>query len=622
MSAVSQPALVECVPNFSEGREPQRLEPVLAVIRGVTGVRLLDVDPGADTNRTVVTFVGPPEAVEEAAFRAIRAAAQVIDMRTHQGAHPRHGATDVCPFIPVAGVTMEDCVAIARRVGERVGRELDLPVYLYEHAATRPERRSLAAVRRGEYEALPDKLRRPEWKPDYGPARFVPETGVVTIGAREFLIAYNVNLNTRLKEHATDLAFDLREAGRVVRDDQRTPIYMSGAIRRYQPSRGRWPCGYDDTVCGSRAELERHMREVHQLDFATELAFFGQDPAQLENAPVQRRGLFQHCRAVGWVIPEYGRAQVSINLTNYQVTGMHDVVDACRRIGAQRGIVVTGSELVGLAPHAALRAAGEHYLAASGASRGVPEADVIEAAVQSLGLADLRPFDPQKSVLGLPVMDGPLVNQKVYELVDEVSRPSPAPGGGSIAALAGSLAAGLASMVANLTHGKARFADHHAALESHAIECQRLKDALLRAVDADTSAFNTVLTAVRMPQETEAQRAERRQAIQAGYQHATQVPLQTAELCLATLHVCRRVIERCLESSITDVAVGGLMAHAGLRGSIYNVEVNLHEITDPAWVADLRGRLGAITSEGDRLANEIATIVRMALEARPREESA
>ncbi|MEM7260522.1 MAG: glutamate formimidoyltransferase [Planctomycetota bacterium] len=604
--------IVECVPNFSEGRDLARLEQILDAIRGVAGADLVDVDAGFETNRTVVTIVGEPEPVKEAAFRAIAKAAEVVDMTTHSGAHARHGATDVCPFVPVAGITMEDCAQYAKDLGERVGNELGIPVYLYDQAALRPERRSLADVRRGEYEALPDKLGKPEWEPDFGPAEFLPRTGVVTIGAREFLIAYNVNLNSRYKEDATDLAFDLREAGRIARENPTTHRYMSGAILKYRPSKNEWPCPYDNTMHESYDALTNHYREHFDLDLAEELAFFEQEREKLEGEYVQKRGLFQECRAVGWLIPEYGRAQISINLTNYKVTSMDDVLEASRRIGMERGIGVTGSEVVGVVPFDAMYACGERYLLAQHASRGIPVGDVIETAIQSLGLRDIGEFDAEKSVLGMPKVDGNLVNMKVTEFVDEVSRPSPAPGGGSIAALAGSLAAALTSMVGNITHVKPKFHEVHERMESVAMRCQKVKDDLVLAIDAGTDAFNDVITAMRMSQSTAEQKKARSAAIEAGYKHATLVPFETAELCLAALKLSRECVEGSLRASITDVGVGALLARTGVIGAVYNVRINLGEIKDQAWVADIESKLDAMLDEADRIAAEVNELVNAA----------
>jgi len=618
--------LVECVPNFSEGRDPKKIEAIVAACREVEGVQVLDVDPGQETNRTVVTLLGPPGPIAEAAFRGIARAAELIDMRSHQGAHPRHGATDVCPFVPVSGVTMDDCVGIARALGRRVGEELGIPVYLYERAAQVPGRRSLAKVRAGEYEALPEKLARPEWKPDFGPASFLPRTGVVTIGAREFLIAYNVNLNTTSKEAADDIASELREAGRAVRREPKGRLYASGALVKYRPGRHEFPCAYCPTVARGLDELESHSRKAHELDLREELAFFGRDaaaiwrdPAGLEGVNVMRRGLFEECRAVGWVIPEYGRAQISINLTNFHVTPPQAVLEAARRLAAERGLLVTGSEIVGMVPYAALRQAGEFYLERQGASRGLPARDVLETAVQSMGLRDVGPFDIDQRVLGLPAgarraaAAGALASRSLMDFADEVSRPSPAPGGGSVSALAGALGAGLAGMVANLTHGKPGFEERRGELEQVAQRAQELKDTLVAAVDEDSQAFQAVIAAMRLPKDTPERQAGRAAAIQDGYRRATDVPLRTAELCVAALELCRQVAERGNPASISDAGVGALMARAGALGAIDNVAINLPSITDAAWVADRRGQLAALRARADAIEQQTRGLVERAL---------
>lgn len=600
--------IVECVPNISEGRDRAKIDDIVAAAADVSGVRVLDVDPGADTNRTVITFVGPPEAAEEAAFRLIRRAAERIDMREHRGAHARHGATDVCPFVPVSGVTMDDCVAIARRLGDRVGRELGIPVYLYGNAAKVEERRSLAVVRKGEYEALPEKLAERRWKPDFGPAEFLPKTGVVTIGAREFLIAYNIDLNTRKKEFASDIAQELRETGRAVRLEPTTAYYSSGKLLRYRPSEGIWP-SFTGEVFASREALDRHYREHHGTSLDAELAFFGQDSERLEGAFVMKRGMFPECRAVGWVIPEYDRAQISINLTNFRTTNMDAVFEAARRLGQERGIAVTGSEVVGLVPHEALRSAGEAYLERQGASRGVPDADILETAVQSLGLCDLRDFDVERSVIGRPSTAGPLTSRSVCDFADEVSRDSVAPGGGSISALAGSLAASLAAMVANITFGKGKFRRRRAELEEIARAAQRVKDDLLRAVDRDTAAFQELMAAMRLPKESAEQKKARTAAIQAATRGATEVPLASAELCLEALKLCRRAAEKGLSAGITDAGVGALLARAGLEGSLYNVQVNLASVKDRDWARKVDAQIESLRLGAAALADETAKLV-------------
>jgi len=600
--------IVECVPNVSEGRDRAKIDQIVDAARAVDGVTVLDVDPGHDTNRTVITFVGPPGAIEEAAFRLIARAAELIDMSKHQGAHARHGATDVCPFVPVSGVSMEDCAEIAAGLGERVGRELGIPVYLYDRAARVPARRSLAAVRKGEYEALEEKLRRPEWKPDFGPAEFLPRTGVVTIGAREFLIAYNVNLNTVHKHQAEDIAFEIREKGRAVRTGQRDAYYRSGRLLKYRPSKDEWPSGLTEEVFRSFEELEAHYRE-HGLDLREELAFFGRDPEALEGVNVMRRGRFSECRAVGWVIPEYGRAQISINLTNFHVTPLHEVYEACREFARERGLRVTGSEIVGLVPFEAIRVAAEGYLERQRSSRGVPLGDRIETAIQSLGLRELSDFDPGKRVLGIPEIEGPLARQPIREFADEVSRATPAPGGGSVSALAGSLAAALAAMVGNLTHTKPSRHEDHDELERIAMEAQRVKDDLLRAIDEDTEAFNGVLAAMRLPKATEEERRERDVAIEKGYQGATRVPLRTAELCLEAMRLCRSAARLGLEASVTDAAVGGLLGRAGIHGALLNVRINLGSIRDAAFLEEMRSKLSSLAEEADRIEDDLRRFV-------------
>ena len=601
--------LVECVPNFSEGRDLAKIEQILEAVRAVPGVQILDVDPGAETNRTVVTLVGAPEVIGEGAFAAVKRASEVLDMTTHTGAHARHGATDVCPFVPVAGVTMDDCIAIARQVGERIGTELGIPVYMYDQAALRPERRSLAKVRVGEYEALPEKLAKPEWAPDFGPAEFHAKAGVVTVGAREFLIAYNVNLNTRHKAQADDVAFQLRETGRAKRTGHTGPYYTSGRLVKYRPSKNEWPCGYCEEVCASHDALAEHHRSAHDMDLAEELAFFGRDAGALEGVNVMCRGRFKECRGVGWVIPEYGRAQISFNLTNFKVTSVHEVVDACRELARERGLQVTGTECVGLIPWEALRASGEHYLAQQGSSRGVPVSDVVDTAVQSLGLDDVAEFDPAKAVLGLPSTDGPLASMPVNAFADEVSRSTPAPGGGSVAALAGSLAASLGSMVANLTHTKKGMEEQRDEMEQVAVALQGVKDDLLRAVDADTDAFGDVLTAMRMPKDTDEQRAARDAAVQEGYKRATSVPLRTAQLCLEALRHCRTMAAKGLPASITDAGVGALMARAGVLGAVYNVRINLPSIDDESWREQRRAQLDAMVAEADAIEADVRAVV-------------
>jgi glutamate formiminotransferase/formiminotetrahydrofolate cyclodeaminase len=383
--------IVECVPNFSEGRDEALIRQIADVIEAVSGITLLDVDPGADTNRTVVTFIGPPVTVGEAAFRAVKRASELIDMREHQGAHPRFGATDVVPFVPVSGVTMEECAEIARQVGRRIGEELGIPVYLYEHAARLPERRNLANVRAGEYEGLAAKLADPDWAPDFGPAELNPAAGATAVGAREFLIAYNINLNTTDRRYATEIAYELRERGRWKRTGNTEPFYYKGEVVRF-PEDGTYPCGNCDFTGGSFEELAEHHEEAHGGDLAERYASI---PIDLDNpsGPVFKDGRFRFVKGLGWVIEEYNRAQISLNLTNYKVSPPHEVLEAAREEARKRGIVITGSEIVGVIPYEAMKWAAHSYLRGMRRSSGLPVPDLMETAVQSMGLREVSEFD-------------------------------------------------------------------------------------------------------------------------------------------------------------------------------------------------------------------------------------
>lgn len=589
--------VVECVPNFSEGRDLSKIKQITDAIEAVSGVQLLDVDPGADTNRTVVTFVGDPESVLEAAFQAVKTASQVLDMTTHTGAHPRMGATDVCPFVPVEGVTLDDCAELARRLGQRVGNELHIPVYLYEHAASRPERRNLAVVRKGEYEGLAEKLKDPEWQPDFGPATFHPKAGALITGAREFLIAYNVTLNSRDKDHATDIAFELREKGRVARRGQTSAFYSSGQIITY--AAGHFPCGNCDFDAPTFEALEAHCKDVHGYDLRHLLA--------LNDVPVTgdmvgqkayRAGIFTHCKAIGWYVDEYKRAQLSINLTDYNVTPPHVVLEATRKLAAERGLVVTGSEIVGLVPYAALYAAGQAYLKAQGKSPFVPLGDVLENAQFSMGLSDVSRFELDKKVLGMPQLpENSLMTMTATDFVDEVSRGTPAPGGGSIAALAGALGAALASMVANLTQGKTKSAEEENTILHIAEQAQKAKDALVLAVDADTNAFNAYMDARRLPKNTPEEKAARNAAMQQGLKTAVDVPWATAEACFSVMKVADQAMRYGNPNSLTDALVGLQMAFTGLRGGLWNVIINLKDIKDEAFNADMNAKCAALLAE-------------------------
>lgn len=580
--------IVECVPNFSEGRDMAKVRQITEAIESVSGIRLMDVDAGADTNRTVVTFVGDPDSAVEAAFRGIAAAARVIDMRLHTGAHPRMGACDVCPFIPVEGVSMEDCAELARRLGERVGRELEVPVYLYEQAASRPARSNLAVVRKGEYEGLEKKLADQEWRPDFGPARFNPGFGALITGAREFLIAYNINLNSTDKAHATDIALELREKGRVARRGQKNAYYSSGQELRY--AEGSFPCG-NCAFDGKRFEdTDRHCRETHDYSLRDLLTLNDIDAAKgVIGQKVYRAGRFKSCKAIGWYVDAYQRVQLSINLTNWRVTSPRDVLEAARNMAAARGLVVTGSEIVGLVPFQALYQAGRAYLQSQGKSAFVPVSDVLRAAVFGMGLNDVAPFEPAKKILGLPKeYAGGLMDMRCRDLVDEVSRGTPAPGGGSIAALAGSLGAALASMVANLTQGKAGSEAAEQQLLAAAEKAQRVKDALMLAVDEDTSAFSAYMDARRLPAGTDAEKTYRHAKMQEGLKLAIEVPLRTARLSYEAMETAEMTMRHGNPNCITDALMGFTIAFAGVRGGIWNVLVNLKDITDTDFVAEMR----------------------------------
>ncbi len=599
-------ALVECVPNFSEGRDRAKIKQITDAIEAVAGVTLMDVDPGADTNRTVVTFVGEPEAALEAAFQGIAKAAQLIDMSQHHGSHPRMGATDVCPFIPVEGLSMEDCAELARHLGKRVGDELGIPVYLYEAAASKPERRNLASVREGEYEALPKKAQDPAWNPDFGPRAFNAKAGATVIGAREFLIAFNITLNSRDKAHATDIAFELREKGRVARRHQKNALYSSGEELKYE--QGRFPCGN----CGEHDEatfeaLEAHCRDEHGYDLRHLLSLNGMDASKgVIGERAYRAGIFAHCKAIGWVVEAYGRAQISVNLTDYKVTPAHEVLEAARELARERGLIITGGEIVGLVPHAAMAESGRHYLRSMGRSPFVPALDLVQTAIHSMGLADVAPFEIEKKVLGMP-KPGPLVAMAVDAFVDEVSRDTPAPGGGSIAALAGALGAGLASMVANLTQPKAKDEGHELDLLAIAMEAQTLKDGLARAVDEDTQAFNGYMDALRLPKNTDEEKAARKVAMQAGLKQAVAVPMTTAEHSLAAMKAAERAGLSGNPASLTDALVGAQAAFTGVRGGLWNVLINLKDIDDAAFVASSRKRCEALLKEAEALMARIAS---------------
>jgi glutamate formiminotransferase/formiminotetrahydrofolate cyclodeaminase len=553
--------LVECVPNFSEGRDKDKIQAIVREIEATPGVKLLDVDPGESTNRTVVTFLGPPEAVQEAAFRAIRKAAEVIDMRQHRGAHSRIGATDVCPLVPVSGVTMEDCVKLAEGLGRRVAEELGIPVYLYEAAARRPERKNLATIRAGEYEGLAEKIKDRHWAPDFGKPVFNPRSGATVIGAREFLIAYNINLNTRDRRLANEIALDLRESGRAKRD-------RAGNV--VKDKRGN---------------------------------------------TVKIPGKFKEVKAVGWYIEDYGRAQISVNFTNYKVTPVQVVFDEAARLADKLGLRVTGSELVGLIPKEALLMAGRHYLEKQGKSPGAPEEELVRTAVISLGLNDVAPFDPRKKVIEAQFEEPgrALVGLTVRAFADEVSMDSPAPGGGSVAALCGALGAGLAAMVANLTVGKKGYEKVFDDLKRAAVSAQGLKDDLLRLVDEDTRAFNRVMDAFRMPKATGEQVRERDAAVEDASKGATRVPLEVLKRSVDLLRLAKEVAKKGNKNSVSDAGVAGLAAQAAADGAYYNIRINLPGIKDAAFKKATAREADELRKKAEQVGGELRRLMRREL---------
>ena len=597
--------LIECVPNFSEGQRSEIIKQITDEIENVEGVKLLDVDPGFDMNRTVVTFIGSPEAVKKAAFNSIKKAAELIDMSKHKGSHPRMGATDVCPFVPVTGVTTEECIELSKEVAKKVGEELSIPVYLYEKSAAKPERENLAKIRQGEYEALEEKLKKPEWKPDFGSTKFNAKAGATVIGVREFLIAYNINLNTREVNHATDIAFELREKGRSARRTNNGNFYYkSDDILKYE--KGNYPCGDCDFNGTTLKEIIDHCKEKHNYDLADILEQHGIDPAKPEGQSVKKPGKFKHCKAIGWMVPKYDRAQISINLTNYKITSMHHVLEETRKLAMERGLVVTGSEVVGMVPYPALLETGKYYLRQQHRSVGVPVIDILNTAVQSLGLNDVSEFKIEERVLGLPKnLDTALVEMKLTDFIDEVSRESPAPGGGSIAALAGALGASLSSMVSNLTANKRGSDAVDKILNEAAEQCQQIKEALVKAIDEDTNAFNSYMNARRLPNKSAEEKKIREEAMQAGLKQAVMVPLNTAKQSLRAIEIAEVVAKNGNPNSITDVGVGAQSAYTGVLGGVYNVLINLKDIKDQKFNEEMKKTCVELKEKAQKKLGEI-----------------
>ena len=558
--------LIECVPNFSEGRDMGIIKQITDVIESVEGVKLLDVDPGKDTNRTVVTFVGSPEAVSEAAFRSVKKAAEIIDMSKHHGAHPRMGATDVCPFIPVSGITMEETVEVAHKVAERVGRELAIPVYCYENAASKPERRNLANCRSGEYEGLRKKLSDTAWKPDYGPSEFNERSGASAIGARDFLVAFNVNLNTTSTRRANAIAYDVREKGRPARDG--------------------------DPLTGKFLRDEKGEK-------------------------IMIPGSLKSVKAIGWYIEEYGKAQISMNLTDIFVTPVHIAFDeVCHKADA-RGVRVTGSELVGLIPLKSLIDAGRYFLAKQQRSAGVSDAELIRIAIISMGLNDIYPFKPEEKIIEFVMAEKnnhKLIEMNLKEFMDETASDSPAPGGGSVSAYMGALGVSLGTMVANLSSHKRGWDDRWKEFSDWAEKGKVIQNSLLQLVDEDAIAFNRIMDAFSLPKKSEEDKRLREIAVQEATKNATLVPLKVMEIAFSGFEIITEMVEKGNSNSVSDAGVGALALRSCIRGAFLNVKINSSGIHDKGFVNSVIARgedleLKAVAAE-EQIINNINVNIR------------
>jgi glutamate formiminotransferase/formiminotetrahydrofolate cyclodeaminase len=558
--------IIECVPNISEGRDSAKIKRITAVVEEVEGAMLLNVDPGKATNRTVITIAGEPEPVIEAAFRLVKKASEEIDMSKHHGEHPRFGATDVCPLVPVSGITMEETVQYAHHLGQRIGDELGIPVYFYENAAKEEKRRNLATVRSGEYEGLKDKLAKAEWKPDHGPAAFneqAKRSGATAVSARDFLVAYNINLNTTSTRRANAIAFDVRERGRVKREG--------------------------GTLTGKIVKDEN-------------------------GKPVNEPGLLKAVKGIGWFIEEYGIAQISYNLTNISITSIHEAFDVtCQRAEA-RGLRVTGSELIGLVPKQALLDAGKHFLKKQERSLGIHEEEIIKIAVKSLGLDELAPFNVRERVIEYVLEDRMnagkrLVDMNLTEFANETASESPAPGGGSIAAYVGALGVSLGTMVANLSAHKRGWDDKWEYYSNWAAKGQAYKDKLLWLVDEDTRSFNAIMEAFGLPKGSDEEKEARKQAIQTATKGAIQVPLEVMKTCLASIEVMLEMADTGLPASISDAGVGVLCARAGVRGAHLNVKINTADLEDKAYVSEVLAEAERIATEAEALEERIMSMV-------------
>ena len=553
--------LIECVPNFSEGRDLEVIRQITDAIESVDGVSLLDVDPGASTNRTVVTFVGSPDAAVEAAFRGIKKAAELINMRKHKGAHPRMGATDVCPFIPVSNISWEEAIACANKLGKRVGEELSIPVYLYERAAKNASRSNLSVVRAGEYEGFFEKIKGPAWKPDFGPSIFNEKSGATVIGARDFLIAYNVNLNTKAVRRANSVAFDVRENGRVKTEDG-TP--------------------------------------------------FGKPVLDASGEPVRIPGMLKHVKAIGWYVEEYGIAQISMNLTNVEETALHVSFDACVESASKRGLRVTGSEIVGMVPKKCLIEAGRYFFRKQKWSEGASEEALIDIAVRSMGLGELKPFDPNEKVIEFKIESDSkrsLLKMNLREFCNETLSDSPAPGGGSVAALMGALGASLGGMVANLSAGKRGWDDRLEYFSDRAVKAQQLKDELLSLVDEDTAAFNKVIDAFALPKESSEEKAARSAAIEQATKYAAEIPFKAMETAFKSYQLLSEMADKGNPASISDVGVGALATRACIEGAAMNVRINLAGLKDEKFKSAFVEKVRKISADSEARFKEINHVV-------------
>ncbi len=555
--------LIECVPNFSEGRDMAVIKQITDEIEKSEGVTLLDVDPGAATNRTVVTFVGTPDEVIEAAVRAVKKAAEVIDMRHHKGEHPRFGATDVCPLVPIANITMDETVVYARKLAQRIGEELIIPVYCYENAAFQPVRRNLASCRSGEYEGLPEKLKNPNWKPDFGPAEFnshVAGTGATAVSARDFLVAFNVNLNTTSTRRANSIAFDVRERGRTMREG--------------------------NPITGKIVKDEK-------------------------GNPVMIPGTLKSVKAIGWFIEEYGVAQISMNLTNISITPVHIAFDEVCKKAAERGIRVTGSELVGLIPLQAMLDAGKYFLLKQQRSVGVDNEELIKIAIKSMGLDDLKPFNPRERIIEFLLEDHTkkLVDMTLTAFANETASESPAPGGGSIAAYVGVLGASLGTMVANLSAHKRGWDDRWEEFSDWAVKGQHYKYELLRLVDEDTNAFNKIMEAFGLPKKTDQEKQIRKETIENASKYAMEIPLKVMQTAFNSFEVMKAMAETGNPNSVSDAGVGALCALTAVEGAWLNVKINASGIEDKVFSDELLAKAAEIARKAKEMRDNIIQTV-------------